>query len=200
MQAAPSPVHWTTYLQTIMVVLSTIGAFVYVYFTYHIMKWAVGQGKASVELAEISIEDTRRRLALVDNAVGNGLFQDLFRLEAINLRLERSPVDGLAVTVSECEEEIRGLLRAWEIRANEPIAANVRQLLSVPANVIGIVLAANAPLFGTELDDASVRRDRLVPVVRASCALLSEILKNEFGLDFGGKTFGQIMREALPGS
>jgi hypothetical protein len=61
MEAAPPLVHWATYVQTVMVVLSTIGTFVYVYFTYHIMKWAVGQGKASMDVAQLALREDRER-------------------------------------------------------------------------------------------------------------------------------------------
>lgn len=59
--APPAPVHWTTYVQTFAVIASTIGTFVYVYFTYHIMKWAVGQGKATMKAATLTLEDERLR-------------------------------------------------------------------------------------------------------------------------------------------
>ena len=37
MQTGTLPVHWTTYVQTAMLVLSTVGTFIYVWFTYHII-------------------------------------------------------------------------------------------------------------------------------------------------------------------
>jgi hypothetical protein len=43
---APTPVHWTTYLQTFAGIASTIGTFVYVYYTYHIMKRTVDESAA----------------------------------------------------------------------------------------------------------------------------------------------------------
>lgn len=60
--APPAPVHWTTYVQTFAVIASTIGTFVYVWFTYHIMKWAVGEGKSAVKLAEHQIQNHQSRL------------------------------------------------------------------------------------------------------------------------------------------
>lgn len=56
-----APVHWTTYVQTFAVIASTVGTFVYVYFTYHIMKWAVDQGRASIEVAELTLRQERER-------------------------------------------------------------------------------------------------------------------------------------------
>jgi len=49
------PVHWTTYVQTFAVIASTIGTFVYVYFTYHIMKKAIDQGRAAMRMAEFTL-------------------------------------------------------------------------------------------------------------------------------------------------
>jgi hypothetical protein len=54
-------VHWTTYVQTFAVIVSTIGTFLYVWFTYHIMKWAVDQGKASIEVAELTLRQEKER-------------------------------------------------------------------------------------------------------------------------------------------
>lgn len=62
--APPAPIHWTTYIQTVAVIGSTIGTFVYVYFTYHIMKWAVGQGRAAIRAAEVTVEDARLKREL----------------------------------------------------------------------------------------------------------------------------------------
>jgi tryptophan synthase alpha subunit len=60
-------VHWTTYVQTFAVIASTIGTFVYVYFTYHIMKWAVGQGQAARDVAKLTSEqEANRRFVAMD--------------------------------------------------------------------------------------------------------------------------------------
>lgn len=198
---APTPpqVHWTTYVQTFAVIASTIGTFVYVWFTYHIMTWAVGQGKASVELSEVSVEELRRRLAVVDISVGNALIADLARLERIMVQLEKGSGDDLPLVVERAEEELREILRNWEIRSTEPMAINVRQLLSVPAMALGtVVLVMNAQLFDEGIDEPSVRRDRLVPVLRATCALLLKLVKDEYHLDLSSTILGEILGDASP--
>ena len=55
MQVFSPAVHWTTYVQTFAIIASTIGTFVYVYFTYHIMKWAVAGSQATMDVAKMSL-------------------------------------------------------------------------------------------------------------------------------------------------
>jgi hypothetical protein len=194
MQTSPPTVHWTTYVQTGMVVLSTIGTFVYVWFTYHIMKWAVGQGKATVELAEVSVDDLRRRLAVVDSATANGVLQDTFHLGAILGKLKHAGPDELLAVVTSSENEISEFLSGWEARSNEPMAVNVRQLLSVPFNTLAIVvMVLNAQLFDEPIDEASTRRDRLVEALRLTCMFLLKILKEEYSMDLSGTDLVKLM-------
>jgi len=68
--APPATVHWTTYVQTFAMIASTVGTFVYVWFTYHIMKWAVGQGQAAVEVSKLTVEEAQLRKAILDDKVG----------------------------------------------------------------------------------------------------------------------------------
>jgi hypothetical protein len=49
----PDPVRWTTYVQTFAVIASTIGTFVYVYFTYHI----IFRAKVSFPLTDRPLHD-----------------------------------------------------------------------------------------------------------------------------------------------
>jgi hypothetical protein len=55
MQAAQPPIHWTTYAALIVSVLSVVGTFVYVWFTYHIMKWAVRSSAAATKMAGLAV-------------------------------------------------------------------------------------------------------------------------------------------------
>jgi hypothetical protein len=60
MMTAEAPVHWTTYVQTFAVIASTIGTFVYMWFTYHIMKRAIDQGRAAMRMAEFTPRKQRK--------------------------------------------------------------------------------------------------------------------------------------------
>src|SRR5436309_12730553 len=67
-------VHWTTYVQTFAVIASTVGTFIYVYFTYHIMKWAVGQGAAALNLSKLADLDAAAKRAVVDDRIQRLVF------------------------------------------------------------------------------------------------------------------------------
>jgi len=47
--------HWSTLAQGVFAFLTFLATVVYVYFTFHIMRWAVGQGKAAVRVAEFTV-------------------------------------------------------------------------------------------------------------------------------------------------
>ena len=96
MQADPA-IHWTTYVQTFAAVAATIGTFVYVWFTYHIMKWAVGQGKAGLAIARNTLEQQRAKKFV--------LLRDL---EAWVKELPR-PAANEAISWQEAQ----GVLTAW---------------------------------------------------------------------------------------
>jgi hypothetical protein len=65
----PAPVHWTTYVQTFAAIAAAIGTFVYVVFTYHIMKWAIGQGRSAAKMSDLAMaQELDRRFAVFKRA------------------------------------------------------------------------------------------------------------------------------------
>jgi hypothetical protein len=71
----PSPVHWTTYAALTVSVLSTIGTFVYVWFTYKIMKSAVDQGLSAATVSKLTVEDAQLQRAAMDDKVKDLLLE-----------------------------------------------------------------------------------------------------------------------------
>src|SRR4051812_20690597 len=78
--------HWSMLAQGLFAFLTFLATLVYVGFTYHIMKWAVGQGKASVALAQNALTKGRsqrfsnlRRLDAILTGIPRITSQDEFR-------------------------------------------------------------------------------------------------------------------------
>jgi hypothetical protein len=130
MIAAPAaPVHWTTYVQTFAVIASTIGTFVYVYFTYHIMKWAVGQGQAA-------IDQMRRKQSLIDTYVQGTLAGDLFRLFAFSPRLDGVSTEEYMAELLRLEAMLTPMLINWEHLLEQEISTSLREPLMQACSVL----------------------------------------------------------------
>lgn len=53
--------HWSTLAQGLFAFLTFLATVVYVGFTYHIMRWAVGQGKATLTQTAIAMQEHAAR-------------------------------------------------------------------------------------------------------------------------------------------
>lgn len=157
MIAAPTaPVHWTTYAALIVSVLSMVGTFVYVAFTYHIMKWAVGQGQAARDVAKLSSEqEANRRLVAMDKVAQ---FCGEAGQEALSLIIEcqrQSPIesrDKRTETIERTRKLCAGIDKLLELQ----LSLATRQALFNMRSEIEMV-----PLFqphsGDALNHAEVR-------------------------------------------
>jgi len=136
--AAPRPpVHWTTYVQTFAVIASMVGTFVYVYFTYHIMKWAVGQGQAAVEVSRLTIEEAGLRKAMIGDKLRSVLSE-------IGLMCEMFPLlDSEYAAVADrwtSEANVRSLLGRIDKLRNMSIGEELRPPLGQLRGQLELIL------------------------------------------------------------
>jgi hypothetical protein len=142
-------VHWTTYVQTFAVIASTIGTFVYVYFTYHIMKWAVGQAKANIELQKLSIESAGQSKAANDNDIANRLLGDAVLL-LLGARFSAAGLDELR----EAEKFLTDMASNWRTLLRQSLPGEVRVRLQEAWDSVTVAVISTAQVRRT-LDEAS---------------------------------------------
>lgn len=151
---AAAPVHWTTYVQTIMVVLSTIGTFVYVWFTYHIMKWAVGEGQAAIEQARASASVAEAQSKALSDRVHRVARDILFA--SVSEGVLCTPGDGTRAEVSPL---LLQLLDRIDSTMDLPIDDNSRSALFRIRGHLSIlqVIGAGSPPLTTEEQEAAIK-------------------------------------------
>ncbi len=168
--AAPTvaPVHWTTYVQTFAVIASTIGTFVYVYFTYHIMKWAVGQGQAAVEVSRLTVEEARLRKAILDDKVGALLLEIAILCQLVPL-LGTDAETAVPYWLSESKlSEL--VTRLHELR-NSQVDAELRQELILLQREAGAMLMRWRRMESNAGDSFSMRDE-----IKANAHSLHELV------------------------
>jgi hypothetical protein len=138
--------HWSTLAQGLFAFLTFLATVVYVGFTYHIMKWAVGQGKAAVRAAGVTVEEERRRWErwLVDlRAFSGGLG---IRVQNMRMEFSYQCEESLLLALNDVRrgvEELRERIQTYEKDCQAPFAL-VRPLRSVYSSIDGCLVAINS--------------------------------------------------------
>ncbi|HYK01321.1 MAG TPA: hypothetical protein VE974_06165 [Thermoanaerobaculia bacterium] len=175
-------VHWTTYVQTVAVIASTIGTFLYVYFTYHIMKWAIDQGKVSVQQTELAIAEMSERREAADAGVGVSLMLDCARLQRLRSALRTVPLCDPWESTGQPIAKIEELHARWMSLLQRELPREVRRVLDVScAMLVGARLICKNRPSDEELAD---RRLTLLGLLDSASADLEALVRERYESQF----------------
>jgi hypothetical protein len=171
-----------------MVVLSTIGTFVYVYFTYHVMKWAVGQGQAGIKLSELAIAETERRRNRIDFLARNfvtGSFSEFAR--RVNDLGAVAP-DQVTGVMREIAEYLGQITATWTDIGAQDIDASLReQMAAVLSNLNAVKSGLDEFPFTDSVEAVEARRAWALEYLNSMVEMWLTAMKTQWNTWYNGK-------------
>jgi hypothetical protein len=172
--------HWSTLAQGLFAFLTFVATVVYVGFTYHIMKWAVGQGKAGIELANLTIADAKRRRERLDETAAAFVLDSDFGFAVTVTRIVDAPSERLAERLAKMEKFLDRFHREWAPIASTDIDNRLLDamdsLLQVTGNLAEILQGAP---YTESFSRAEFVRDGILPVCDSIAKRWSEALRTQ---------------------
>jgi hypothetical protein len=174
-------VHWTIYAALIVSGLSMVGTFVYVWFTYRIMKIAVGQGKAAVEVSRLTVKEARLQRARVDDKLKTLLGE-------INIMCAMATLVGSEYTVLPDEHGGEPTIRSHISRLQELRDMNIEEDLRPPLGLLhsklNIILGFRIAMKAGSGDREAIRA-ATTDFANETAALATALLSSHFHIDQG---------------
>ncbi|HYK01344.1 MAG TPA: hypothetical protein VE974_06280 [Thermoanaerobaculia bacterium] len=168
------PVHWTTYAALIVSVLSVVGTFIYVWFTYNLMKLAVGQGRSATAQANVAVFDHVARQSSTLRRI---------REYAMELMAEAEVTLGFMNRGDLSEHKGRGILESMQRNLQSAVrtSAEIKRLetdaeLAALMENIAMVALLTAETASTVLKEGleSDKSGDWLPGFRRYCELLAK--------------------------
>jgi hypothetical protein len=120
--------HWSMLAQGLFAFLTFLATVVYVGFTYHIMRWAVGQGRASIQLAETTQKREQEREGVIEQETITFLAQALrTKYECMKRSVERP--DDMREVERAVDDIVKRGERVRELNTSSVVREGVRSVL-----------------------------------------------------------------------
>jgi hypothetical protein len=151
-------------------ILGTAGTLVYVYFTFQIMKWAVGQGKKSIELAEWHIEEAKNRRAAFESRVHAFVVERYFYVLQL-LRQYRTA--KLLENAYEDDGVMKEVSRGWDEISEVEMPLATREAVEAANDALkGLALLVVSRRVEDALDEELLRAGIISQLYKAGSSLL----------------------------
>ena len=191
--------HWSVLAQGVLSFLTFVATGICVYFTYHIMKWAIDQSRSGIELTRLSIEDIQRRRARVDGDVLQFLVVALAQMEILLLMLKHSATRDLPAQLNGLKRTVDDIESRWQEILGWDIGSSLRDSMLAPMLGVGslkMVLTTVAGNTGESLED---HRAAIFKLIRTTVEAWERSLKDEYGMGLGDGIL-KYDRPANPGA